>query len=73
MKGKIKMTEKYYIEFDLNDEVIIGTMLFNSEEEAIKWWDMVGDWNKSIEVELWKEVRKENSTKADIEFVRELK
>lgn len=67
------MTEKYYIEFDLNDEVIIGTMLFNSEEEAIKWWDMVGDWNKSIEVELWKEVRKENSTKADIEFVRELK
>lgn len=73
MKGKIKMTEKYYIEFDLNDEVIIGTMLFNSEEEAIKWWDMVGYWNKSIEVELWKEVRKENSTKADIEFVRELK
>lgn len=67
------MTEKYYIEFDLNDEVIIGTMLFNSEEEAIKWWDMVGYWNKSIEVELWKEVRKENSTKADIEFVRELK
>lgn len=67
------MDEKYYIEFDLNDEVIIGTMLFNSEEEAVNWWNMVGGTLREIKVTLMKEVRKKNSIKVDIEFVRELK
>lgn len=67
------MDEKYYIEFDLNDEVIIGTMLFNSEEEAVNWWNMVGVTLREIKVTLIKEVRKKNSIKVDIEFVRMLK
>lgn len=67
------MTEKYYIEFDLNDEVIIGTMLFNSEEEAIKWWEKVCASDKYVKAYLLKETRQENALHTTTEIVRELK
>lgn len=30
------MTENYYIKITVNENVVVSTLLFNSEEEAIK-------------------------------------
>ena len=35
------MNEKYYIEITYNEKMVLGTFLFNSEAEAVSWWEKV--------------------------------
>lgn len=67
------MTENYYIEITFNEKVVLGTMLFNSEEEAVNWWEKVCVSDKYTKAYLLKEIRKENEFKTNTEIVRELK
>lgn len=67
------MTENYYIEITFNEKVVVGTMLFNSEEQAVNWWEKVCNFDKYVKAYLLKETRKENEFKTNTEIVRELK
>ena len=67
------MTEKYYIEITFNEKVVVGTMLFNSEEDAVNWWEKVCSFDKHVKAYLLKETRQENALQTTTEIVRELK
>ena len=65
--------EKYYIEITYNEKAILRTFLFNSEEEAIKWWGMAYISDELANAYLLKETRKENEFNTNTEVVRSLK
>lgn len=67
------MIEKFYIEITYNEKVVLGTMLFNSEAEAIKWWEMACISDELVNAYLLKESRKENEFNTNTEVVRSLK
>lgn len=67
------MTEKYYIEITFNEKVVVGTMLFNSEEQAVNWFEKVYELDKYVNAYLLKEIRKENELHTTTEIVRSLK
>ena len=65
--------EKYYIEITYNEKAMLRTFLFNTEAEAIKWWEMAYISDELATAYLLKEFGKENEFKTDIEIVRSLK
>ena len=67
------MIEKFYIEITYNEKVVLGTFLFNSEAEAVSWWEKVSTIDELVTGYLLKEVRKENEFKTNTEVVRSLK
>lgn len=67
------MTENYYIEITFNEKIVLGTMLFNSEKEAVNWWEKVCASDKYVKAYLLKETRQENALHTTTEIVRELK
>ena len=67
------MTENYYIEITVNEKVVVGTMLFNSEDEAVKWFEKICVSNKHVKTYLLKETRQENALHTTTEIVRMLK
>ena len=67
------MTEKYYIEITYNEKAILGTFLFNSEAEAVSWWEKVSIIDELTNAYLLKETRKENEFNTNTEVVRSLK
>lgn len=64
--------EKFYIEITYNEKAILRTFLFNSEEEAIKWWEMAYISDELANAYLLKETRKENEFNTNTEVVRSL-
>lgn len=67
------MTENYFIDVLYNEKVILTTMLFDSEIEAVNWWEMVGSVDKYTKAYLLKETLNHNNFKTNTEIVRELK
>ena len=67
------MVEKYYIEITYNEKVVLGTFIFNSEAEAIKWWEKVCTIDELVNAYLLKEFRKENEFSTTSEVLRSLK
>ena len=67
------MIEKFYIEITYNEKVVLGTFLFNSEAEAVSWWEKVSTIDELVTGYLLKETRKENEFKTNTEVVRSLK
>ena len=64
--------EKYYIEVTYNEKAVLRTFLFNSEAEAIKWWEMTYISDELANAYLLKETRKENEFNTNTEVVRSL-
>lgn len=64
--------EKFYIEITYNEKAILRTFLFNTEAEAIKWWEMAYISDELANAYLLKETRKENEFNTNTEIVREL-
>ncbi len=67
------MIEKFYIEITYNEKMVLGTFLFNSEAEAVSWWEKVSTIDELVTGYLLKETRKENEFKTNTEVVRSLK
>ena len=67
------MTEKYYIEITYNEKMVLGTFLFNSEAEAVSWWEKVSILDELANAYLLKETRKENEFNTNAEVIRSLK
>lgn len=67
------MIEKYYIEITYNEKMVLGTFLFNSEAEAVSWWEKVSTIDELVTGYLLKETRKENEFNTNTEVVRSLK
>ena len=65
--------EKYYIEITYNEKMVLGTFLFNSEAEAVSWWEKVSTIDELVTGYLLKETRKENEFNTNTEVVRSLK
>ena len=65
--------EKYYIEITYNEKAVLRTFLFNSEAEAIKWWEMAYISDELANAYLLKETRKENEFSTNTEVLRSLK
>ena len=53
--------------------MVLGTFLFNSEAEAVSWWEKVSTIDELVTGYLLKETRKENEFKTNTEVVRSLK
>ena len=67
------MIEKFYIEITYNEKIVLGTFLFNSEAEAVSWWEKVSTIDELVTGYLLKETRKENEFSTTTEVVRSLK
>lgn len=67
------MIEKFYIEITYNEKMVLGTFLFNSEAEAVSWWEKVSTIDELVNAYLLKETRKENEFNTNTEVVRSLK
>ena len=67
------MNEKFYIEITYNEKMVLGTFLFNSEAEAVSWWEKVSTIDELVTGYLLKETRKENEFNTNTEVVRSLK
>ena len=67
------MIEKFYIEITYNEKMVLGTFLFNSEAEAVSWWEKVSTIDELVTGYLLKETRKENEFNTTTEVVRSLK
>ncbi len=67
------MIEKFYIEITYNEKMVLGTFLFNSEAEAVSWWEKVSTIDELVTGYLLKETRKENEFNTNTEVVRSLK
>ena len=67
-----KISVKYYIDVLYNDKAILTTYLFNTEEEALKWWKEVGSVTEHTIAYLLKEILNKNNYRTTTEIIREL-
>ena len=63
--------ERYYIDVLYNNKVILTTLLFDTEEKALKWWKEVYLADEHTKVYLSKEMLYPNYSVID-EVIREL-
>ena len=47
------MIEKFYIEITYNEKMVLGTFLFNSEAEAVSWWEKVSTIDELVNAISW--------------------